>query len=80
MIADLMGPPLLLRPWEVGRLTDCQILDYYHHARDKEGRIEVPREARPAKTPEDARWYAEQMARAFGVTIDGEPDDAATPG
>jgi translation elongation factor EF-Ts len=76
MIAELMGEPLELRPWEILRLTDRQIVDLYHHARDREGRVVRKRGARvEAKTPEQAKKAAEAIAAMFGLKIN--PDGTA---
>lgn len=61
-----MGEPLRLRPWEIARLTDRQVLNLYLHPRDEQGRV-VPKVRTDRLDAEEALAAALDMAQTLGV-------------
>lgn len=58
--ANLMDKPYLLRPWEIERLTDKQIIELYYRKRDDKG---VPISYESEEHEWDKRKYTSEKYR-----------------
>lgn len=68
MMAALVGEPLLLRPDEIGRLTDWQIQMLYCASRKKDGSV-IQRTVEPKRvTREQAKLKYFAMGASLGIS------------